>query len=476
MGTEKELTDDKGHISHSNDSISAGDVEVVNSDEVANAVEIFKRGEDVVDFRTVSWPKASAIFLKVIFATGVLSIPTAMFDLGAVGGSLSVIGWGLVNTYSAIVLGNFRNSHPGCHSVADMAQLVGGVFFREFTGAMFIIACILCAGSGILGISIALNVFSKHGICTVWFTLVATILAVALASFRKLHQIGILTYIGFASIYVAVFIVVIGVTTRDRPAIAPRTGDFELGYHVIASPDFITGVGASLTIFASSAGTPVFLPVISEMKNPKDYNKAVYCCMVLVQMTYLAFSLVVYRWCGQWVANPSLGSAGRIIEIAAYAIGFFGLVVSACLYMHVAAKYIFVRILRNSKHLQDNSIVHWGTWLGCTASIGAIGFILCEAIPIFSFIIAMIGSFCFAPLTIMLPALFWLYDFGHYRKEGLLRKLQWLFHISLILLGAFMCVAGNYSVIKQIIAAYADGTIGGAFSCTDNSGVTAGDS
>jgi hypothetical protein len=86
-----------------------------------------------------------------------------MYDLGAVGGSLSVIGWGLLNTYMAIVLGNFRNRHPGCHSVADMAKLVGGVAFREFVGALFVVTCILCAGSGILGISIALNVFTTHG-------------------------------------------------------------------------------------------------------------------------------------------------------------------------------------------------------------------------------------------------------------------------------------------------------------------------
>lgn len=43
------------------------------------------------------------------------------------------------------------------------------------------------------------------------------------------------------------------------------------------------------------------------MKNPKDYNKAVYVAMGLVNASYLAFSIVVYRWCGQWVASPSLG-------------------------------------------------------------------------------------------------------------------------------------------------------------------------
>jgi len=29
----------------------------------------------------------------------------------------------------------------------------------------------------------------------------------------------------------------------------------------------------------------------------------------------------------------------------------------------VAAKYLFVRILRNTGHLQANTLIHWGTWL-----------------------------------------------------------------------------------------------------------------
>lgn len=71
--------------------------------------EVFKKNADV-DFRTVGWPRATFIFLKVIFATGVLSIPLAMFSLGAVGGALSVIGWGALNTYTGVIQGDFRVS------------------------------------------------------------------------------------------------------------------------------------------------------------------------------------------------------------------------------------------------------------------------------------------------------------------------------------------------------------------------------
>ena len=127
------------------------------------------------------------------------------------------------------------------------------------------------------------------------------------ASVRKLQHVSWLTYAGFISIYAAVLIVVIGVTQRNRPAAAPQEGDYDLGYYAINNPGFVAGMAASSIIFYSSAGTSAFLPIISEMRNPKDYKKALYVCMSVVTGSYLCFSLVVYRWCGQWVANPSLG-------------------------------------------------------------------------------------------------------------------------------------------------------------------------
>lgn len=322
--------------------------------EVNDDHEVFKKTTEGVDFRTVGWVKASSIFLKVMFAVGVLSIPTTMYSLGAVGGSLSVIAWGLFNTYTGMILGDFREKHPGCHSIADMAQLVGGVVVREVAGFLFIVAYVLSAGAGIIGVATGLNALSHHAACTVWWAFIATIVIACAASIRKLQGIGWLTYAGFTSIYVAVLIVVIAVTQRDRPAAAPQTGPFELGYRVIAYPNFATGMVASSTIFYSSCATSAFLPVVSEMRNPKDYRKSLYTCMDIVTGSYLCFSLVVYRWCGQWVASPSLGvsplasynpdekqanhllqSAGQTVKMVAYGVGLLGLIVSACVYIHV---------------------------------------------------------------------------------------------------------------------------------------------
>jgi len=190
----------------------------------------------------------------------------------------------------------------------------------------------------------------------------------------------------------------------------------------------------------------------------------------IVTASYLAFSLVVYRYCGQWVASPSLGSAGEVVKKVAYGIGLTGLMVSACLYIHVAAKYIFVRILRDSVHLQKNSFVHWSAWLGCTFGMSVVSFLVASGIPIFNYLLALAGSLTFAPLALGLPGYLWIYDHQHYRQGNWWQIIVYWLNWFMVFLAVFLTIGGTYGVIQNIIDAYAQGLIGGAFSCADNSG------
>jgi hypothetical protein len=109
------------------------------------------------------------------------------------------------------------------------------------------------------------------------------------------------------------------------------------------------------------------------------------------------------------------------------------------------------------------------TWFGCSLGLCAISFILAEAIPVFNYLVALVGSICFAPLALMLPAVFYFYDNKTVIKTGTIgQKIEWGINVILFFLGAFFLVSGTYAVILEIIQAYADGQIGGAFSCANN--------
>lgn len=169
------------------------------------------------------------------------------------------------------------------------------------------------------------------------------------------------------------------------------------------------------------------------------------------------------------MSSPSLGSAGDVVKKVSYGVGLVGLLVSGCIFVHVAAKYIFVRILRNSKHLQSDSFVHWSVWVSCTFGVCVVAFLLASGIPIFNYLVALAGSLTLSPLALGFPAYLWIYDHGHYRTGGFLKASAYWLHWLLILLSAFLMIGGTYGVIQQVINAYANGDIASAFSCADNS-------
>jgi len=71
-----------------------------------------------------------------------------------------------------------------------------------------------------------------------------------------------------------------------------------------------------------------------------------------------------------------------------------------CAHLQLAAKYVFVRLLRGTPHLQSKTATHWITWLGSTLSLGIIAFVVAEAVPFFGTLIGLIGAAAYAPMAV----------------------------------------------------------------------------
>lgn len=318
-----------------------------------------------------------------------------------------------------------------------------GRYGKELVGLMILVAQVLIVAAGEVSISTAFNALSDHGACTVVFTLVAAVLVTGFSSVRTFSKLGWLTWIGFVTFVVAVLVFTVAVTQQDRPAAAPQAGSFDLGYVAVAFPGFAAGMTATLNIFISGSGSSMYLPIISEMRSPKDYHKAALVAGFLVGALYLSLSLVIYRYCGIWLATPAFGSAGVLFKKISYGVALPGLVIGTGIYSHVAAKYLFVRVLRGSRHLQEGTLTHWGTWLGINLLLGTLAYIVAEAVPILNYLLALAGALCFAPFSLIFPAILWMYDFDHFKTGPLKEKMIYMAHILVVLVGAFLVVGGT---------------------------------
>lgn len=281
--------------------------------------------------------------------------------------------------------------------------------------------------------------------------------------------------------------VTIAVGVQDRPASAPDVGFWVSDYKIINNPSFTEAISALSTLVFAYAGTPAFFPIVSEMRDPRLYTRSVIICQTSVTALYITIGCVVYYYCGSYVASPALGSAGVTMKKIAYGFALPGLAVSTALVVHVSCcryiafclslltatqlpgKYVFIRILRHSRHLTANTVIHWVTWLGCIFVVAITAYIIASAIPVFDSLVSLVGALFGSFLTFQPMGCMWLYD--NWSRAD--KSPRWIFGVCwsvfVILSGTFLMGGGTYGSVVSIRNSYQTTGGSGAWSCADNS-------
>ncbi|KAH7239908.1 transmembrane amino acid transporter protein-domain-containing protein [Fusarium redolens] len=432
---------------------AGGMVEDVEHDAVFG--EITEGGPN---YRNVGWIGTAGLMMKTQIGLGVLSFPSVFDTLGMIPGVIVLCTIAGITTWSDYIVGIFKLNHRHIYGVDDVGQLIFGRTGKELLAFAFMGQYVMTAGSAMLSLSIGLNALSEHGACTAIFVAVAFILVFVLSSIRTLGRITWLAIIGVVAII-------------GRSPTAPQNVEWKSDYKLFANPTFPQAISAVSSIIFAYAGTGAFFPIIPEMRNPRLYTRALALCQTVVTVIYLVVGIIVYYYCGSYVASPALGSAGKMIKKVSYGIAFPGLLVSGVLLAHVSSKYIFVRMLRGSRHLTSNSLTHWATWLGCSFGVCLVAYILASAIPVFNGIVSLAGALFGTLLSFQPMGCMWLYDNWSRGKENPTMRWRLMvgWSIFVIVSGTFLMIAGTYGAIVGIIDSYnADGGTT-AWSCADNS-------
>ncbi|KAJ5376131.1 hypothetical protein N7509_013017 [Penicillium cosmopolitanum] len=468
--------------------------------EISTQQDLFDVEDTDINFRSLSWQGAAILIAKLQIGLGALSLPSTFHTLGFFPGILCFVVLSCMTTIAGYVSGNARQYFPQIHSIGDAAEMILGTAAKEVMGVIYYLYLTLVAGAGLLTTSVALNALSDNGACTTVFVAVACAAAFIFGtSFRSLERVSWLSWVGVAGIIIAIWVTAIACLAQDHPAAAPLNSHVPLDLEIRVFPrtNFSQAMGAvSSQLFAVGA-SGTFFSVSAEMKRPELFTRALICGQSFIVATCIIIASIVYGKVGQYLSSPALGSAGPLIKKIAYGIALPGLVVTAILWSHVAAKYWFVRILRGTPHLQTNTIKHWVTWIGSMAVTAALAFIIVGIIPFFDDFLSLVGALVNPVFTAIFPGIMILFfiaerptriqecarnDGSHeYRttqwlplalakwKDGSKETIALLLGILMILAGVFIVVGGTYATVLNIKNSYNEGKVSGFFSCADNS-------
>ena len=343
--------------------------------------------------------------------------------------------------------------------MGDAGYILFGAPGREVLSFGTIVFAVFATGGQLLAGQIALANLSSNKLCLMLYTGIFAIPTLLCSLPRTLDRLSWLSVPSVISIIVAGIVGMIGA------GLYPTAGR---SISIAAHTDFVTGIiSVTNPVFAYS-GHFMFFILISEMRHPQHAMRAAYVLQIFATSFYVLFAVITYIYLGSDVSSPSFSSLPPKWAKAAYGIAIPNFLIAGSLYSHTAAKLVFVRFFRNSKHLHSHTAVGWGTWFFLVFIMNAAAFVLAVGVPIFNYLIGIAASLFASWYTYGIAGAFWLYDTYHDKGGMTAWKARWpmtSINVATLAAGAFICVAGMYVTIKQIVDAYASGEVSSPFSC-----------
>ncbi|KAJ5123110.1 hypothetical protein N7448_009207 [Penicillium atrosanguineum] len=408
-----------------------------------------------VKYKTMEWWQAGMFMIAESVSLGVLSLPATLASLGIAPALILIIGLGLLATYTGLLIGKFHQRYPHIQNLADAGEVLMGAFGRELFGIGQLLFSIFIMGSHILTFSVMMNTVTDHGTCTMVFTAVGFVICMVCSLPRTMKNMTYISCCSFVSILTAVIITMISVGVQDHGYSSLKaTVDTDL-YHAFTA---VTNI-----VFAYCAHV-AFFGLLAEMREPRDFPKALYMLQTFEIIFYVVAATVIYYYVGQSVASPALGSAGPVMSKVAYGIAIPTIIGAGVVNGHIGLKYIYVRLFRGTDRMHRRDLTSYGSWVLIGLICWIIAWIIADAIPVFSDLLSLISSLFASWFSYGLPGVYWLHlNWGQWFSSP--RKIfLTALNMCIVLIGGCMCGLGLYVSGKAIH----DDASNNSFSCANN--------
>lgn len=402
-------------------------------------------------FNRLGWKRLTIILIVEAVALGALSIPAAFATLGMIAGVICCVLFGFIAIAAGYNVGYTKVKYPQVQNFADAARLMFGKWGAEFVWIVFGLELIFVSGSHCLTGTIAFQNLTDDGACSLVFGVVSAIILLGVSIPPTFTEMAILGYIDCVSILSAIGVTIIATGIQSTNAAGGLSSVNWSAYpkeNVTVSEIFV----AIVNIILAYTFTLCQFSFMDEMHTPEDFGKSVWLAGIAEMIIYTVTGATVYAFVGVDVQSPALLSAGPLVSKVAFGLAIPVIFISGAIITQVAARLIHGRIYKHDVARYVNTKKGWITWLITLVVVVFVGWVIAEAIPFFSDLVALISSLFNSGFALYLPALMWFF---------LLREGPWNSRENLIkgalngfmfLLGMVVLVAGTYSAITDIVS------------------------
>ena len=304
-----------------------------------------------------------------------------------------------------------------------------------------------------------LNTMTGGSVCTVGFSAIMAVICFFCSLPRTFDTLSKLATASAFFTFVSVLLATIFAGIEDHPTgynTGGKTGLLVGEPTVLVVPakgtTYVAAVNAVLNISYTFIGQITIPSFIAEMRQPKDFPKALWAVTIAEIILFSLVGSVVYAYTGtQYNTAPAFGSLGNEkFKKISFSFMIPTLIFLGVLYASVSARFVFFRIFEGTRHKGNHTVLGWSTWAAILAATWIVAFIIAEVIPFFSDLLSLMSSLfdSFFGYIFWGTAYFRMrqadYGPGWITRRGARGIIGFVVNVFLILIGLFMLGGGTY--------------------------------
>lgn len=261
----------------------------------------------------------------------------------------------------------------------------------------------------------------------------------------------------------------------------------------VAASSFAAGAGAVSSMIIAYTGHVAYPTIIDEMKDARDFPKALALLACCTTTFYLVAAVVVYTFGGASVPSPAFGAAGPLIRKLCYGVAIPTIFVAGTIAASVCAKRLltlFWAWRRRPQVAYAPGRAAWLSWAAVLAALWLAAWAIAALVPVFHELLALIGAAFATQFCLAFNVVLWLFmqwrspeeeegegekrvtfrqrlGFNIRHSYFVSRRKASLTVLNLALLGMSLAISG-VGIYASITAIARNGPGGKPFSCANN--------
>ncbi|KAK3116484.1 hypothetical protein LTR53_003088 [Teratosphaeriaceae sp. CCFEE 6253] len=467
---------------------SNNDTELTSDDDTDPSISIGKQMEmeagNAIKYRTCSWQKTAALLFSEYICLAIMSFPYSYSVLGLVPGLILTIVVAALVLYTSLVVWEFCLRHPEVKDVCDIGQML--FWNKEWawwaTAVMFLLNNTFIQGFHCLVGSKYMNTMAgEHRICTVGFSAIMAVVSFFCSLPRTFGTLAKLATVSALFTFISVMLATIFAGIEDHPRGVEGSRWPSLGPPTVyaipaAGTTFVAGMNAFMNISYTFIGQITIPSFIAEMKEPRDFPKALWAVTIAEVIVFSLVGSIIYAYTGtNYNTAPAFGSLGNVTYLkVSFSFMIPILIFLGVLYASVSARFVFFRLYAGTRHMGNNTVAGWAGWAAILAVTWVMAFIIAEVIPFFSDLLSLMSSLFDSFFGFIFWGVAYLrmrradYGPGFWKVNGIKSMALAALNVACILIGLLFLTAGTYASVESIKQGYATASFGGPFSCASN--------